>query len=304
MRLLNRCPKLTKVKFKLNDKYTCTQKWAVRLWELLLCAIHCNPLPKTIYFRTNYRNTFNEIERHYRETIDLEIDWSFISSYNHEGIGSVKELKLELDACVNEVPLGQGPLWSYLTDKVKIERLTIIDRNIKCDFNGRNKFKRYRHFLRGLKADCLKVKVFGFGNKLTEPDKEWLFTFKTLHIVAEICCTSFIDKMKIVQHHNVHLVIDNVYTFLNEFDVYARESLELSIKALPESIFKTLICPKLDNHDYGKKPINETVFVCDETLSEKWYQFMEKVMKALDRFEVYESVLYENIKTYESWELE
>ena len=268
MNILHRCPKITCIKIRLYDKYKCTQEWAVTLWELLLCTIHCNPLSKTISFVTDYDVDIGEM-------VDLEIDWSFITSYVHEGIGSIKELELELDPNVNEVPLGQGPLWCYLTDKVKIDRLTIVG------FGGINRLKKHRLFLRGLKADCLKVQIYGFDSyNITEPEKKWFRSFKTMHITDDIKkLPAIIDTMKTIQHTNAHFVIEDAnnlfYETFRDNTAQAKRFIELAIEVLPKSIFKTMIFPKPN----GYHSFDETVFVCDHTLSQTWHQFTDKYIR-------------------------
>ena len=152
-----------------------------------MCIIHCNPLPKTIYFTCDF---------HVNVPIDVEIDWSFISGYNYKGVGSVKELVLDLDRKVNEVQtgFGRGPLWRYLTDKVKIEQLTI------SGYGTKYALKKYRLFLRKLKADCLKVQIYYWSDQtITQREKMWLRTFKTLHVVYDIraCFSALIDTINI-----------------------------------------------------------------------------------------------------------
>lgn len=238
MNFLNRCPKLFCVRFNLYDKLKCTQQWAVRLWELLLCTVHCNSLPKMIFIVTDYNVDIGEM-------ISLDIDWSFISSYNYEGIGSVKELKLELDPNVNEISLGQGPLWCYLTEKVKLEQLTIIR------FGGKNRLRKHSRFLSGMKTDCLKVEVYGFDSyKITQLEKAWFQTFKILHIVDDIKqCPAIIDTMTTIQHPNFHFVIDNLNDLLVEIaedTTRGMRFIDLAIEALQTSSVKTLRCSKPD----------------------------------------------------------
>ena len=60
------------------------------------------------------------------------------------------------------------------------------------------------------------------------------------------------------------------------------ENMETAIESLPNSTIKTMICPEPSYPRFDKKGFTETVFVCDGTLSEKWYQFMDEVMTTLD----------------------
>ena len=264
-------------------------------------------MPKTIYFTCDFNVGV---------PIDVEIDWSFISGYNYKGVGSVKELVLDLDRHVNEIQtgFGHGPLWCYLTDKVKIEQLTIIG------FGSDYALKNYRLFLRKLKADCLKVQYSFAGQNITQREIKWLRTFKTLHIVYDIraCFSALIDTINTIEHPNVHFVIESVgYLFYGvyqhkfglrkailleqkcryywSYNDYTNimKNMVTAIESLPDSIIKTMICPDLPSYPsgsdpsvcdprFGMKGINETVFVCDGTLSEKWYQFMDEIMTTLD----------------------
>ena len=239
----------------------------------------------------------------------MEIDWSFISGYNYKGVGSVKELVLDLDRKVNEVQtgFGRGPLWRYLTDKVKIEQLTI------SGYGTKYALKKYRLFLRKLKADCLKVHIYSFTRQnITQREKIWLRTFKTLHVVDDIpqYFPAFIETIDTIEHPDVHFVIKNiddlfhgVYQhkfglrkairleqkchYYSSYKNFTRimEDIETAIESLPNSTFRTMICPKPDYSRFGNKDFNETIFVCDDTLSETWYQFVDEIMTTLDSIE-------------------
>ena len=117
--------------FKLPSTYC--QEWAIKFWKLMLKTIHCNPLPKDIFWSITLWDT-------------TELDWNFISNTDCSGVGTVENMML----CVKgQAPLD-GPDWTYLTDVVKVDQVTL------SEINEINK-----HFLSTLKAKKLRISVRG-----------------------------------------------------------------------------------------------------------------------------------------------
>ena len=129
MEIMALCPVVSKIQIftAIGD-----QEWAIKFWELLLKAIECNQISKHINFSLalgNYQRydnitTFHPYQYGYDESDHFKsINWEFVSNCKVNNPSAVKELELSIETKENIVL--PGPDWTYLTDQVEIDQVTI-----------------------------------------------------------------------------------------------------------------------------------------------------------------------------------
>ena len=130
--------------------------------KVLLEATHCNSHPKRIQIWIRLSTGF----------YDNEKDWSIVETINSSGVGSVKELMF----WVVDPDYQCGPDWSYLTNTVSIDTVTML--------RGTNDMPRYCFFC-SIKAKCLK-----FGPEYEffwmNEHPEWLDKFEKLVLALNV----------------------------------------------------------------------------------------------------------------------
>ena len=224
---LSSCSKLTTINlhFDIDD-----QRMAEWFWRILKKVIHCNGQPKHLVVQITLRKSDS-------------INWVFVENLDFYGKGSIQEVNFHYRNYSNPYnPDPKRPDWTYLSDAVSVNKVTIVDhwRGDAWRFFGTLKAKR-------IDVKFSDVKLFD----ITYSTIIFFNNFECLYIHLDWSHNLGPTLIEKINHTNAHVV--------GEFATMARHPLRVWAQALRNSSIKTFTFSAAG-----------TTFDCDDSLLSNW----------------------------------